>query len=417
MMYPARVVWLALAILTGCWFQSGARGAETRLALHKGDRIVLIGNTFAERMGRFGNFETLLASRLPELELTLRCMGWSADTPTIQPRPLNFGDLHTHLSEQKADVIFLCFGMNESFEGVIGLPKFTSELQGLIDAMMSHKYNGESAPRLVLVSPIPHENMGGEMPDPAEHNAQLKAYTESMRQVAERNSFPFVDLYNTVLPVMNQGKSKLTFNGIHLTAYGDWIVSHVMMDQLGITAEPLVVEVDASTKIVSAKGGEVRDVTAADGNLSFRIVAESLPAPPSPDSDVAAPAALRDQQPRIILKNLTPGKYALHVNGERVSSADSKFWAEGIPIEFGPLRSPAAELREVINDKDQQFFFRWRAVNGEYIYGRRKEPFGIISFPPEMKKLDEMVRERDGKIHDSSKAKQTFSFEIVPSAE
>ena len=416
MTHSVRFVWLALATLAAWWSAEHVASAESKLKLEKGELIVLIVNTLAERMGLFGNFESFLAITAPDLELTLRCMGWSADTPTIQPRPLNFGDMHTHLSEQKADVIFLCFGMNESFEGIVGLPKFTSELQGIIDAMKEHKYNGESAPRLVLVSPIPHENMGGEMPDPTEHNAQLKAYTESMRQVAEQNSLPFVDLYKTVLPVMEKNEHKLTFNGIHVTAYGDWVVSHIMMDQLGMTAEPLTVEADASTNIVNAKGAEIRGIAAADGNLSFQVIAERLPAPPGPD-DTSTPAALEDRQPKVVLKNLRPGKYALHVNGERVVAADSDRWAAGVPIASGPLRTPAAELRDLINDKNQQFFFRWRAVNGEYIYGRRKEPFGVISFPPEMKKLDEMVAERDGKIHDSSQAKPTFTLEIVPAVD
>jgi len=39
---------------------------EPKLTLRKGDHVVLIGNTLAERMQYFGNFETLLHSRFPE---------------------------------------------------------------------------------------------------------------------------------------------------------------------------------------------------------------------------------------------------------------------------------------------------------------------------------------------------------------
>ena len=416
-----RFLCLAAVLTTACVGLSVPRIGEAadktaKVKLEKGDRIVLIGNTFAERMGRFGNFETLLATRLPDLQLTLRCMGWSADTPTIQPRPLNFGDMHTHLTEQKADVILLCFGMNESFEGAIGLPKFLTELQSIIEAMQTHKYNGESGPRLAIISPIPHENMGGEMPDPAEHNAQLKAYTEGMRQVAEKNGIPFVDLFSTVQPLMTADGPKLTFNGIHLTAFGDWAVAQVLADELGITGEPLKIEVDTTTNIVTAKGAEIRGVTAADGNLSFQVTTERLAPPPAPDNG-PTPKALASKQPTVVVKNLKAGKYALHVNGERVAAADHERWAAGLPVASGPLRAAAADLRELVNDKNQQFFFRWRAVNGEYIYGRRKEPFGVISFPPEMKKLDEMVHERDGKIHDQSDEKQSFTVEIVRTAE
>ncbi|HEX2062494.1 MAG TPA: redox-sensing transcriptional repressor Rex [Thermoanaerobaculia bacterium] len=60
--------------------------------------------------------------------------------------------------------------------------------------------------------------------------------------------------------------------------------------------------------------------------------------------------------------------------------------------------SPYGELREIIRDKNEQFFFRFRPVNAEYVVGRRVEPFGSVNFPPEMKQLDQMVADRDKAI-------------------
>ena len=56
---------------------------------------MLVGNTLAERQQLFNHFETSLLTRFPELELTVRNLGWSGDTPALQPRPLNFGDAAT----------------------------------------------------------------------------------------------------------------------------------------------------------------------------------------------------------------------------------------------------------------------------------------------------------------------------------
>ena len=61
-------------------------------------------------------------------------------------------------------------------------------------------------------------------------------------------------------------------------------------------------------------------------------------------------------------------------------------------------------LREVIRDKNQQFFYRWRPVNAEYVVGRRVEPFGSVNFPGEMKQLDEMVAARDRRIWQRAQA-------------
>ena len=72
--------------------------AQSRpLTLQPRDRIVLLGNTLAERMQLFNHFETLLATRFPDLLLTVRNLGWSGDTVTLQPRPAQLRD-HAHTS-------------------------------------------------------------------------------------------------------------------------------------------------------------------------------------------------------------------------------------------------------------------------------------------------------------------------------
>ena len=105
------------------WTRRGRVGAgpPAALELRARDRIVLVGNTLAERMQLFNHFETLLATRFPDLQLTVRNLGWSGDTVALQPRPLNFGTTPTHLYRQKADVILAFFGLNESFDGQAGL--------------------------------------------------------------------------------------------------------------------------------------------------------------------------------------------------------------------------------------------------------------------------------------------------------
>ncbi len=52
----------------------------------------------------------------------------------------------------------------------------------------------------------------------------------------------------------------------------------------------------------------------------------------------------------------------------------------------GPTVEMVERLRQTILEKEKQFFYRRRAVNGEYIFGRRKGPFGVINFPEEMRR-------------------------------
>ena len=115
---------MAVVVMTALTLVSSARAQSPPLELRKGDHIVFLGNTMAERLQQFNYFETMLMARFPDLDLVVRNLGWSGDTITLQPRPLNFGDAARHLKDQKADVILAFFGLNESFDGEAGLPAF-----------------------------------------------------------------------------------------------------------------------------------------------------------------------------------------------------------------------------------------------------------------------------------------------------
>src|SRR5690554_1316547 len=170
-------LFLVSVLLTG--FSERQPNADTPRFL-EGERIVLLGNTFADRMRYYGHFETLLQRSLPEKRLSIRNMGWSADEVNLQPRPLNFADLDEDLTRLKADKIFLFFGMNESFKGLDSVESYKDHLGSLIDDLCANSYNERNSPELILVSPIAHEKLGGYMQDPAEHNQSLKLYTEAM---------------------------------------------------------------------------------------------------------------------------------------------------------------------------------------------------------------------------------------------
>ncbi len=77
---------------------------------------------------------------------------------------------------------------------------------------------------------------------------------------------------------------------------------------------------------------------------------------------------------------------------------------------FGPQKDSTsqvdlAKLREAVLEKNLQFWYDHRAVNGYYIYGGRKAPFGIINFPVEFAKLRKMIKNRDQRIWDIAEGK------------
>ena len=193
-----RLVSTCLAVL---WIESTPVFAQQQLlALNKGDHIAVIGNTLADRMQHYGHLEATLHYRFPEHNLVVRDLGFSGDTLTERPRSENFGSPDQWLTRVEADVIIAFFGYNESYAGEAGLPQFRNDLEAFIDHTLNQKYNGESAPRLVLCSPTAFEDLKWpHLPDGKEHNERLTLYTTAMSEVAKGKGIPFVDLFSASL--------------------------------------------------------------------------------------------------------------------------------------------------------------------------------------------------------------------------
>lgn len=318
--------------LAGLLLQLGlitlAAAAEPQVKLEKGDHVVLIGNTLAERMQYYGNWETLLHSRFPNQELVVRNLGWSADEIKLRPRSKDFTDHQQTLADHKPNVLLAMFGFNESFAGPAGVERFEKDLEEFltapqnIDNYSTARSNwdqtpdksGDKAPiaslrQIVLVSPIAHENVKRHgLPDGAKNNENLRLYTQAMARVAARHKVPFVDLFTPSLQAMAEAPEPLTINGVHLNAHGDEVISKILDQAL-----------------------------------------------------------------------------------------------------FGPRPSQETvdfkKLHAEVQEKNLQFFYDHRAVNGFYIYGGRKSPYGVVNFPAEFAKLRKMIAVRDQRIWNVAQGK------------
>ncbi|MBN8628561.1 MAG: azurin, partial [Planctomycetes bacterium] len=321
----------SLAVVLGIFaLACSSQAAEPKLALQKGDHVVIVGGTLAERMQYFGGFETLLHSRFPDLELVVRNLGWSADELTLRPRSKDFRDHGHTLADHRPNVLLAMFGFNESFAGPAGLPKFEADLKNFlkapqaIDQFTSVRSQWDrtadkevdlaplaSLRQVVLVSPIAYEKSASPKTlDVGAANERLETYVAAMQRVAREAGVPFIDLFHPSLEAYAEAAEKnasLTINGVHLSAPGEYRIGEILNEAL-----------------------------------------------------------------------------------------------------FGPAddRAVSAELHEAVNEKNLQFWYDYRAINGFYIYGGRKEPFGVVNFPAEFAKLRKMTAVRDRRIWDIAQGKQ-----------
>jgi putative heme-binding domain-containing protein len=199
------------------------------LELQKGDHISIIGNTLADRMQHDGWLETLIQSRFPRHDLVFRNLGFSGDELTLRLRSAGFGSPDEWLTRCKTDVIFAFFGFNESFGGEAGLPKFKKDLEDFIKHTVNRRYNGKDRPRLVLFSPIAHENLKDRnLPDGRANNKRIELYTWAMAEVAKANNVTFVDLFKPTRDLYEKAAKPLTVNGVHLNEAGNRAVAEII---------------------------------------------------------------------------------------------------------------------------------------------------------------------------------------------
>lgn len=202
-------------------------------AFKKGDVVAIVGNGLPDRMQHDGWMETLLQSQLPGQQVRFRNMSASGDRPDSFPRSSGFTPMTEYLRHVKADVVLAFFGYNESFAGVEKADEYRKKLVEFVKKTRGSKANGTSFPRIVLFSPIAHEDTRNpNLPDGKAHNMQLEAYTRATEAAAKEAGVAFVDLYHPSLELYKAAKTPLTINGVHLSDEGNRQLSEVIASAL-----------------------------------------------------------------------------------------------------------------------------------------------------------------------------------------
>ena len=377
---------IILTFIAVLWI--GRAGGEQVAVIDSKDRVAIVGNTFADQMRRYGYVEAALRQVAPGI--AVRNLGWAGDTVSVRARPTNFEREDESLARHRTDLILLCFGLGEALEGEDIVPAFVNDLAALIAHYRSQNYNGQSAPRIVLISPIATVDLGPRTPHHVRLRSALKAITGAMKQVAMERELPFVDLYTPTQGwTANDGMSD---NGLHPNQKGYQVLAGVIAEAL---APAYSVRIDAAQPTPS---GAVSGVEAIGGGIEFGMM----------DSWTG--------YRRIVVKNLPPANYTLSVAGQRTLTATHEQWAKGVDVATS-LSKDAEILVQRIVDKNDHFVYGWKALNTVHIVGERRKSKSGQSLPAEIKTFYQMVDERDGKLDSLHPSERTQLWRLVANPE
>ncbi|MFM7109431.1 MAG: PVC-type heme-binding CxxCH protein [Planctomycetaceae bacterium] len=231
-----------------------------RLVMPEGAHVCIVGGGVADAMQHTGWLETFLASRFPKHQLVVRCLAYDGDEidPAKRLRSADFGspdqwlagaapipkpnevgdktavrENRFELTGTRADVILAFFGANEAHAGPEGLAAYRQQVEAFIRHTLAQKYNGVSAPKLVLFTPIAHEDLGrAHWPDGKAHNDNIRLCAEAMKEACRAAGVECVDLFAPTLEVYAKEKDNLTDDGIHPNERGDRVISRIIDESL-----------------------------------------------------------------------------------------------------------------------------------------------------------------------------------------
>jgi lysophospholipase L1-like esterase len=376
--------------------------AEERpsLEFRDGDRVVLLGGTFVERLQWHDYLETLLTTAFPDRHVTFRNLGWSADTVWGDSRAVfgsqndGFARLVKDVTEAKPTVILIAYGTNEANAGAGGLETFHAGLKRLLDTL------GPTQARLALVAGHRREAAGPRLPDPTAYNANLYQYNQAIEAVCRERGLPFITLETLVgaEPIRPQ---RLTREGLHLTEYGQWVLAPLIAQRMGVGMPVDPPSIDAAKMSSDSVG--VRDVKSSNTGVSFALTERRLGYPLQLREGThrhEAPADVAKLiESRLRVTGLAAGKYQLRIDGQPASEYQpAEAWArpEGVAYTNAKSITQWQELRQVIHEKNQLYFHRHRPQNETYLFLFRKHEQGNNAV--EIPQFDPLVAACEKKI-------------------
>ncbi len=379
-----------------------------------GDRVVLLGSTYVERMQAYGFLETQLTLAYPNRSLTFRNLGWSGDDVTGIARAV-FGDqaagfqrLEKDLLDAEPTVILVCYGGNEAHLGQRGLAQFKEDLEVLLEVLE------ETGSRVALLSPMSYENPGPPLPNPKDYNQRLRAYCDVLRSAARDRGHHYADLYSRLDQMEDVSaqpaiRNTLTDNGVHLNEYGYWRTARGAARKLGAPAVDWKVDLNVGDKSYDATGTMLSELSVEPTKVVFSARDLHLPFPTPPESSprgakLVAPHAL------VRIRGLAEGDYGLRIDDQPTVMADEEQWAAGVRVNLANYLPQVRQLREVIHDKNALYFYRYRPQNETYLFLFRKHEQGNNAV--EIPQFDPLIAEKE-KLIAKLRVPATHTYRLV----
>jgi hypothetical protein len=409
---------LFTALVAGSFTALTSPPASAEFAIRDGDRVVLLGDSITEQRQYTTFIETYTLTRFPQWNLTFRNIGWGGDTAQG-----GLGRAERDMLPLKPTFVTIDFGMNDhgyrAFDD--GIFKNYIDKQTQLTALLK-----DQGARVALLTPQPIEDKRPD-PDKDVRNQFLRKMSDGLGEVATKQNVLFADQFDPYMAVMLKARQADpnavigAGDAIHPGPVGQTIMAWAVLKSLGAPAAVSSAELDGNGgKVVAATGCQIAGLKVAEGVVSFTRKDETLPAPVDPAGEsVTKLIPLLADLSRYELKvtGLSAPKYQLLIDDQPAATFTAQELAQGcnLTLTAGPITEQARQVRNLVVEKNNLFFNRWRNVQLFTPPDWAKTPDFVTTRAAELARLDAQIAQTEAKIN-AARQPQPHAFVLKPAA-
>lgn len=433
------------------WSGLTALGAE--FPLRDGDVWVMAGDSITAQHLHSNYFEAFCFARYPEWKFAFRNSGVGGHTI-----PSTLARFEYDIAAWKPTVVSVELGMND--KGGTVTPKFVENMKTMVERIRS----ASARPVILAASPV---NDGSLMAGLSGGNQRLHEYAVALQEFAAKEQVPYADQFHALVDLWGRNKPRenlastlplltqlarnddqvgveqlraflaaqakstqklVSMQGdpVHPGPNGQLLMAAALLKGLGANGFVSSATLDASGKLVEAKGCRVDGVKAEGGKLEFDRQEERLPFPlPDGTLDAVAldPTVHELSDYTLTVKGLKSGFYGLKINGvELPGSMAAVIWEKGVNLTsfaqavpvgtsgnnlVSPVLAQSRAILQAVSAKES-LVSQWRGLSQ-----RAHAADAAPELKTQLAALTKQVEQADDKIRAAVRP-QTLHFELFP---
>jgi len=440
-----RTLGLLLLLGTAAFTQPAAsRAAE--FPLKDGDVWVMAGDSITAQHLHSNYFEAFCYARYPNLKFSFRNSGVGGHTI-----PSTLARFDYDIAAWKPTVVSVELGMND--KGGTATEKFVANMGTMVERIRGIKA------RPVILSASPVNN--GETMAKLGGNQRLHEYAAALQDYAAKENIPYSDQFHALIDLWGANKPKENLaNAVaslkpvaaddsvagvdHLRAFlsaqeknpakpvsmqgdavhpgppGQLMMAAALLRELGADGFVSSAFVDASGKLIEAKGCKIENLKAEGGRIEFDRQDErsAFPIPDEARQILAFyPAVLDLSQYLLKVGGLKEGTWTLKINGVATAALSARELEAGVNLtafgampqakEVNPIVAQMRAILAAVASKEG-IVGQWRSLS-QKAHAAGADP----ALKEQLAALTQKVEEADAKIRDAARAPK-LHFELTP---